>query len=68
MVTELQELVIRFRYIYYSSPDIMANMISEHADILEAIRTKDVEKAKKVAGEHIDGLVAFIKEKSRGDK
>ncbi len=68
MVTELQDLVIRFRYIYYSSPDIMAGMISEHADILEAIRSKNAEKAKKVAGEHIDGLVKFIMTKSQGDK
>lgn len=67
MVTELQELVIRFRYIYYSNPDIMAGMLSEHAEILDAIRSGNAKKAGKVAGEHIDGLMNFINAKDRGE-
>ncbi len=62
LVTELQEMVVRFRYIYYGDPHIVQSMIDEHEEILDAIKTGNAEKAMAVAGNHIDGLISFIKE------
>ncbi len=62
LVTELQDMVVRFRYIYYSDPDIVQSMIDEHEEILDAIKDGNAEKAMEVAGNHIDGLISFIKE------
>jgi DNA-binding GntR family transcriptional regulator len=62
LVTELQEMVVRFRYIYYGDSDIMQSMIDEHEEILRAIKAGDAAKASEVAGRHIDGLIRFIKE------
>ncbi len=68
IVSDLQNLVIRFRYIYYNNPEIISNLIAEHKEILDAIRGGDVEKARKVAGGHIDSLSEFIKGYKQGDE
>lgn len=68
MVTELQNLVIRFRYIYYTNPDVMARMLSEHEEIVETIRSGNGDGASQVARDHIDGLVNFIREYHQGDE
>lgn len=62
IVTDLQNLVIRFRYIYYTNPEIVNRMIEEHQEIVETIRSGNGDKARQVAMSHIDGLKEFIKE------
>lgn len=49
----LREQVQRFRVIYLKGFGSPGDIIKEHADIIECITTKDTERAKKVAYEHI---------------
>jgi DNA-binding GntR family transcriptional regulator len=65
IVTELQDMVVRFRYMYYNDPDIVQSMIEEHKEIIEAIKSGKEEKASEVAGRHIDGLIKFIEESQK---
>lgn len=65
IVTELQEMVVRFRYMYYNDPDIVQSMIDEHKEIIAAIKSGDENKAIEVAGRHIDGLISFIEESQK---
>ncbi len=56
MVEQLQELVLRFRYIYYENfkqPEIMT---AEHKEIIDAINAGDALLARKAASSHIEKL------------
>lgn len=67
MIEQLQELVLRFRYIYYDNFKRAENMPEEHAQIMNAIASKDAEAARKAADIHIDRLKELIiKEGVRG--
>ncbi|MBO4725171.1 MAG: GntR family transcriptional regulator [Firmicutes bacterium] len=65
IVTELQDMVVRFRYMYYNDPDIVQSMIEEHKEIIAAIKSGKEDKASEVAGRHIDGLITFIEESQK---
>lgn len=56
----VQELALRFRYIYYDDFNRYENMPREHQMIEEAIMSGDTEKAKIAAGEHVARLKEFI--------
>lgn len=56
----VQELALRFRYIYYDDFNRYENMPREHQMIEEAIMSGDAEKAKIAAGEHVSRLKEFI--------
>lgn len=56
----VQELALRFRYIYYDDFNRYENMPREHQMIEEAIMSGDSEKAKIAAGEHVARLKEFI--------
>lgn len=56
----VQELALRFRYIYYDDFNRYENMPREHQMIEEAIMSGDAEKAKIAAGEHVARLKEFI--------
>lgn len=56
----VQELALRFRYIYYDDFNRYENMPREHQMIEEAIISGDAEKAKIAAGEHVARLKEFI--------
>ena len=60
MIEQLQELVLRFRYIYYDNFRRAENMPSEHKVILEAIEKGDIETARQAADIHIDRLKQLI--------
>jgi len=61
MISELQELVLRFRYIYYDHFKNADKMIAEHSDIVKAIENGDAEKAQKLAEEHVGSLMDLVK-------
>lgn len=60
MIEQLQELVLRFRYIYYDNFKRAENMPEEHFEILNAIETGDAEAARKAADVHIDRLKELV--------
>jgi DNA-binding GntR family transcriptional regulator len=60
MVEALQELVLRFRYIYYKDFKRAEEMPAEHLRIYEAILSGDADKARESAFNHIDQLKEMI--------
>lgn len=60
LVEQLQELVLRFRYIYYKDFKRAKEMVPEHRCIYEAILNKDAKRASKAAFNHIDRLKDMI--------
>lgn len=64
MIGQLQEMVLRFRYVYYDSFRRGEKMPDEHAAILEAIACGDCEAARAAADVHIDRLKALVIEEN----
>lgn len=60
MVEQLQELVLRFRYIYYDNFKRAEHMPEEHRAIMEAISKKDENKAREAADVHIYRLKQLV--------
>ncbi|MGI6766628.1 MAG: GntR family transcriptional regulator [Lentihominibacter sp.] len=60
MIEQLQELVLRFRYIYYDNFKRAEIMPAEHAEILNAIESGDAEAARYAADIHIDRLKELV--------
>ena len=60
MIEQLQELVLRFRYIYYDNFRRAENMPEEHRAILEAIENGQAEEARQAADVHIDRLKELV--------
>lgn len=60
MIEQLQELVLRFRYIYYDNFKRAENMPDEHYEILHAIETGDADAARYAADVHIDRLKQLV--------
>ncbi len=56
----VQELALRFRYIYYDDFNRYENMPKEHHTIEAAILSGDVEDARKTAHEHVSRLMDFV--------
>ena len=61
MVSQVQELALRFRYIYYEDFSRFKNQPSEHQAIVDAIAGGDVAGARKYAEEHLAGLKDFVR-------
>ena len=66
MINQVQELALRFRYIYYEDFSRYQNMPNEHQEILDAVLSGDPEVARKSADEHVLRLKEFVVE--QGDK
>ncbi len=62
MVNQVQELSLRFRYLYYDDSNAFDRIPKEHKDILEAIISGDADKARQAADAHIKELKQFILE------
>lgn len=62
MIEQLQELVLRFRYLYYDDFRRAEKMPREHKMIYDAILNGDIEKARKAADVHIDRLKKLVEE------
>lgn len=60
MIEQLQELVLRFRYIYYDNFKRAENMPEEHAAILKAIEKGNAAEARAAADVHIDRLKELV--------
>ena len=60
MIEQLQELVLRFRYVYYDDFKRSEKMPKEHGDIMNAIIKGDGEAARAFADIHIDRLKKLI--------
>lgn len=62
MVRELQELVKRFRYIYYDNYKVVEAMVTEHQRIIDEIISKRADNARKAAELHVDGLKHVVEQ------
>ena len=60
MIEQLQELVLRFRYIYYDNFRRAEHMPKEHRDIIEGIASGDADKAREAADVHIYRLKQLV--------
>ena len=60
MIEQLQELVLRFRYIYYDNFRRAENMPEEHKAILDAIEQGNADAARDTADVHIDRLKELV--------
>ncbi len=60
MVEQLQELVLRFRYLYYSDFKRAEQMPAEHHEIFEAVASGDAERAREAAALHINRLKDMV--------
>jgi DNA-binding GntR family transcriptional regulator len=60
MIEQLQELVLRFRYIHYDNFRRAAEMPAEHQAILDAIEKGDADAAREAADIHIDRLKELV--------
>ena len=60
LLSQVQELALRFRYIYYDDFSRYENMPVEHEEIEEAIISGDTQKAKVVAEEQVERLKKFV--------
>ena len=60
MIKNVQELALRFRYLYYDDFSRYENMPTEHREIIDAIKSGDSETAREVADKHIRKLKTFV--------
>ena len=60
MVEQLQELVLRFRYLYYSDFKRAEQMPAEHHEIFEAVASGDAERAREASALHINRLKDMV--------
>ena len=56
ILLDLQEQVLRFRYIYFKSTKRAEEVVNEHRNILEALENRDAEAARTFCKEHIKKL------------
>lgn len=68
MVEQLQELVLRFRYLYYDNFKRSDKMTEEHKMIYEAIMEGKSEVAKESADDHINRLKELVLSEGIGTK
>ncbi len=60
LLSQVQELALRFRYIYYDDFSRYEKMPMEHMEIEETILSGDTERARIVAEEHVAHLKEFV--------
>lgn len=60
LVRYIQELSLRFRYLYYDHEDMYEGMALQHNTIMEAINAGDEEKARHEADKHVKNLKEFV--------
>ncbi|MDO4869137.1 MAG: GntR family transcriptional regulator [Bacillota bacterium] len=60
MIEQLQELVLRFRYIYYDNFKRAENMYEEHEAIINGIKSGNAGDARHAADVHIDRLKELV--------
>ena len=60
LFASVQEMALRFRYLYYDDFSRYENMPVEHHNIIAAIREGDSEKAREVSDAHVEKLKQFV--------
>ncbi|MBQ2678504.1 MAG: GntR family transcriptional regulator [Firmicutes bacterium] len=60
MITQLQEMVLRFRYLYYEDLERAKKQPAAHQFIIDALVSGDEERARKAARDHIDDLKTLV--------
>lgn len=60
MIEQLQELVLRFRYMYYEDTKRVQMQPNEHQVIIDAVCAGEAEEARRAAITHIDNLKEFV--------
>lgn len=60
MIEQLQEMVLRFRYLYYSDFKRAEMMPAEHREIYDAVVSGNAEKAREAAAIHINRLKDMV--------
>ena len=60
LFSQVQELALRFRYLYYDDFSRYVRMPLEHREIEEAILSGNYEEARIAAGEHVKKLKQFV--------
>ena len=60
LFSQVQELALRFRYLYYDDFSRYERMPLEHREIEEAILSGNYEEARIAAGEHVKKLKQFV--------
>lgn len=60
LVSQIQELALRFRYLYYDDFTRFNSQPTEHKEIIDAIISGDSERARQAADEHIMHLKQFV--------
>ena len=56
----VQEMALRFRYLYYDDFSRYANMPVEHKQIIEAILSGNADAARETADNHVKRLKEFV--------
>ena len=54
MLNNLREQIYRYRIEYLKDEKTRNRLVMEHREMYEAIRDRDIEKAKKIASSHIE--------------
>ena len=62
MVEQLQEYVMRFRYLYYDDFSLYASTAEQHNKIVNAISGGKSAKAREEADAHVKALKKFVYE------
>lgn len=62
LFSQVQELALRFRYLYYDDFSRYEGMPMEHREIEEAILSGDFDKARVAAGAHVKKLKQFVED------
>ncbi len=60
LFSQVQEMALRFRYLYYDDFSRYERMPMEHREIEKAILSGNFEKARVAAGEHVKKLKQFV--------
>ena len=71
ILNKLREQIYRMRVVSTALPGRRAKSLGYHRDLVEAISQRDIERAEKIAGEHMrlaeQSLIQHFKKISKGD-
>ena len=60
LVNYVQELSLRFRYLYYEDDSRYMDTSQQHIRLIEAIENGDADKARKLADQHVRAIREFV--------
>lgn len=60
LVSYVQELSLRFRYLYYEDESLYEDTSNQHIRMMEAIVSGDADEARRLADEHVRAIREFV--------